>query len=111
MSSLFACIYGYLLYNSDFEKEFTIEVIKQTHMFLWFALIFFYILERSFKTSFLQQKKIEGLIQEHMKLLDLLPDGLVMHSQESKNEAEGTTEQSISYFNKMFRQMFRDIGS
>ena len=46
-----------------------------------------------------------------MKLFDLLPDGLVLHSQECKNEAEGTTEQSISYLNKMFKQMFRDINS
>ena len=62
LSTFFACIYGYLLINSDFDKEFTIEVLKQTYLFLCMGLIFFYFLERSFKISFLQQKKIEGLI-------------------------------------------------
>ena len=60
-------------------------------MFLGWSLIIFYLLEKSYKISFLQQKKIEGLIKEQMKLFDLIPDGLVMHSQELKNEAEGTT--------------------
>lgn len=60
-------------------------------MFIGWGFIIYYLLEKSYKISFLQQKKIEGLIKEQMKLFDLLPDGLIMHSQELKNEAEGTT--------------------
>ena len=35
-------------------------------------------------------------------LFDLLPDGLVIHS-------ENNDEQSINYFNKTFRKMFIDV--
>ena len=76
-----------------------------------FLVIVLYYQERGSKLNFLQQKKIERLIQEQIKLFDLLPDGLVIHSKVEKNEAEGTTEVAISYLNKMFQRMFKDLNA
>jgi len=39
------------------------------------------------------------LIKEQKNLFDHLPDGLIIHSNEIANEAEGTTELSIKYLN------------
>ena len=79
-------------------------------MVILLVLVLYYQ-DRGSKLNFLQQKKIERLIQEQIKLFDLLPDGLVIHSKVEKNEAEGTTELAISYLNKMFQRMFKDLNA
>lgn len=44
---------------------------------------------------------------EYKNLFDHLPDGLIIHTNEQGNEAEGTEKLSLKYFNKTFKRMFQ----
>ena len=46
---------------------------------------------------------------EQKKLFEHLPDGLVIHTNECVNEAEGKEELSLKYINNTFKEMFQNF--
>ena len=48
---------------------------------------------------------------EQKNLFDHLPDGLLIHTNEPVNEAEGTEELSLRYLNQTFKKMFQGYQS
>ena len=97
---LFIFISMYYIYqNDEFNQEFLEGVLGRVIFFVIFCTVSPYFSEKYLREDFLKNKQIEVLITEQKNLFEHLPDGLVIHSNEIANEAEGTTELSIKYLN------------
>ena len=81
--------------NEEFDEEFKKDLPGEAIYTVILCITGPYFTEKQLRRDFLKNKQIEVLIKEQKNLFDHLPDGLIIHSNEIANEAEGTTELSI----------------
>ena len=76
--------------NDELNEEFKDVFFGDVIFIIIMCIITPYYTEKQWRDNFLKNRQIEILMKEQKNLFDLLPDGLVIHSNEIANDAEGS---------------------